>query len=458
MLNDSNQFSEREKDVVKLLLRGKSNKQIALDLGISTRTVEFHLSNIYAKLNVSSRTEVILKLAKGRLWESTGNSASDLLVNSTVDQIPGSTKNGFKSILWRSPVKKRYYHFGGLFVIILIAAMVIFNLPAPNSGSPKVIATNVSSTITSTAAVQISTEVASTPPVAVQPTNIVIPPHTVNGYTAAIESYHADISHIMFQVRVTGGDISFGDEHFYDRIGSQDIYDEYGNLINSSSGFGPAIEDPTLIQMGFEPVTHLIGNHLKGQLVFKINNAPAYNETLAQFSFDFDLPIYSEARFSPKQVITANGLEILLDSVTVTPTYMQVYLCFQQPTFAPWTMSGDSILQIGEQKATPHSSRLLFNSDVGGDKRGTSEPYWVPPVKNGTCMKYGFRIDSANPTSLTLTIPNLEDAWAGAPLFTTNQLAINYPGMSPKQAYSKYLEENGNVYKGPWVFTVELKP
>ena len=54
MLSDSNPFSERENDVIKLLLQGKSNKQIALDLGISTRTVEFHLSNIYAKLGVSS--------------------------------------------------------------------------------------------------------------------------------------------------------------------------------------------------------------------------------------------------------------------------------------------------------------------------------------------------------------------------------------------------------------------
>ena len=56
MYIDSNKFSKREKDVVRLLLRGKSNKQIALELGISNRTVEFHLSNIYAKLGVNSRT------------------------------------------------------------------------------------------------------------------------------------------------------------------------------------------------------------------------------------------------------------------------------------------------------------------------------------------------------------------------------------------------------------------
>ena len=68
---DINQFSEREKDVIKLLLQGKSNKQIALELSISNRTVEFHLGNIYAKLGVTSRTETFLKFSESNLWEST---------------------------------------------------------------------------------------------------------------------------------------------------------------------------------------------------------------------------------------------------------------------------------------------------------------------------------------------------------------------------------------------------
>lgn len=55
-------LSNREWDVLKLLLQGKSNKLIASSLGISARTVEFHLKNIYAKHQVSSRIELILKL------------------------------------------------------------------------------------------------------------------------------------------------------------------------------------------------------------------------------------------------------------------------------------------------------------------------------------------------------------------------------------------------------------
>jgi DNA-binding CsgD family transcriptional regulator len=64
MKPQSGNLSKREKDVVELLLQGKSNKQIALALGIAESTVEFHLKNIYTKLQVSSRTGAILKLGK----------------------------------------------------------------------------------------------------------------------------------------------------------------------------------------------------------------------------------------------------------------------------------------------------------------------------------------------------------------------------------------------------------
>jgi DNA-binding CsgD family transcriptional regulator len=55
-------LSKREQDVVALLLKGKSNKLIAYALGITERTVEFHLKNIYAKHQVNTRMELVLKL------------------------------------------------------------------------------------------------------------------------------------------------------------------------------------------------------------------------------------------------------------------------------------------------------------------------------------------------------------------------------------------------------------
>ena len=63
------QLSNREWDVVNLLREGKSNKMIASALGISERTVEFHLKNVYEKTQVGSRVELVLKLGESTVTE-----------------------------------------------------------------------------------------------------------------------------------------------------------------------------------------------------------------------------------------------------------------------------------------------------------------------------------------------------------------------------------------------------
>ena len=61
-------LSPREKDVIRLLVKGTSNLQIAHALSLEVQTVKVHLRNIFRKLEVSGRAEVISKvLEAGRL-------------------------------------------------------------------------------------------------------------------------------------------------------------------------------------------------------------------------------------------------------------------------------------------------------------------------------------------------------------------------------------------------------
>jgi DNA-binding NarL/FixJ family response regulator len=57
---DSDALSAREVEVLRLLVRGLSNKQIARALAISPRTVQHHTIHIYAKSGVKSRAGAAL--------------------------------------------------------------------------------------------------------------------------------------------------------------------------------------------------------------------------------------------------------------------------------------------------------------------------------------------------------------------------------------------------------------
>src|SRR5205085_10055913 len=52
-------ITERELEVVRLLSRGVQNKEIAARLGISERTVKFHVGCIMRKLGAGNRTEIV---------------------------------------------------------------------------------------------------------------------------------------------------------------------------------------------------------------------------------------------------------------------------------------------------------------------------------------------------------------------------------------------------------------
>jgi NarL family two-component system response regulator LiaR len=58
--NGLEQLTEREIEVLGLAARGMSNRDIAAELFISVRTVQTHLSNVFNKMGVGSRTEAVM--------------------------------------------------------------------------------------------------------------------------------------------------------------------------------------------------------------------------------------------------------------------------------------------------------------------------------------------------------------------------------------------------------------
>jgi DNA-binding NarL/FixJ family response regulator len=60
-------LTERELEVLSLVGRGRSNKEIATDLGITERTARTHVSNILGKLGLQSRTQAALYAVERKL-------------------------------------------------------------------------------------------------------------------------------------------------------------------------------------------------------------------------------------------------------------------------------------------------------------------------------------------------------------------------------------------------------
>ena len=60
-------LTPRQVELLRRVARGQTNRQVARDLGLSEGTVRKHLENIYARLEVNSRTEAVARMSAARL-------------------------------------------------------------------------------------------------------------------------------------------------------------------------------------------------------------------------------------------------------------------------------------------------------------------------------------------------------------------------------------------------------
>jgi DNA-binding NarL/FixJ family response regulator len=65
------QLTNREREVLSLIAQGRANKRIALELGISEKTVKAHVGHVLAKLGVTDRTQAaVLAVQHGLVTRS----------------------------------------------------------------------------------------------------------------------------------------------------------------------------------------------------------------------------------------------------------------------------------------------------------------------------------------------------------------------------------------------------
>ncbi len=114
-----NDLSKRELEILERVATGVTNQQIALDLDISVNTVKAHLRNIYAKLEVESRTEAVMVAIQQGLITVEGESTDGQ--NAFADDPESSSEQAADTPRAISRLKWWYV----LLCVAIVAALVV---------------------------------------------------------------------------------------------------------------------------------------------------------------------------------------------------------------------------------------------------------------------------------------------------------------------------------------------
>jgi DNA-binding CsgD family transcriptional regulator len=139
------ELSDREREILVLVATGASNKLIAQQLVISPNTVKVHLRNIFAKINVASRTEAALFAIREGLVQVNGEApvvaAEDDLLAAPAASLPDVVPGEIPVVVPQPPVVGRATPWAlwiafGLVAIALVGAGLWASTNRPPAATP----------------------------------------------------------------------------------------------------------------------------------------------------------------------------------------------------------------------------------------------------------------------------------------------------------------------------------
>jgi hypothetical protein len=311
------------------------------------------------------------------------------------------------------------------------------------------------------------------------------PPTTENissNSSITLEKAYVDIFRMVFVVSIKSPQTGLV-------VSSAALKDANGADLNTGVGITSQPDDPPgRYTIELEPISEFPSGQFKGELTVEIGSQFGSNSSQAEAHFALDVPVYPAYVTDPMQTVTANGVEMLLQRIKVTPSFTKAYLCFQKPTQADWGIGSMSTMQIGEDTGTLYDSRLLFDAPGMGNVPKNPEPDWTSPVQTGRCVTAGFTVGHhGKPEVLTLSIAELEQSapevipndqlqavrkkllaqgidmdlvtssgnggGGGGPVINSKPA-----GMTDDQVMQLFNEDMGYYYPGPWNFTVDINP
>ena len=175
---------------------------------------------------------------------------------------------------------------------------------------------------------------------------------TIGDLTATLNWAYADAQRVAFEV------------HFSNWKPEWSLYepkavDQNGNVLQLNFLGGPQQDDPATAVIIFSPEDSSIlsGQRVRMNVELPLVVAPEYENVLAAFHFDFDLPVYPETVLNAQQEINAHGISMRLERIQMTPSYTIAILCYDKPTHDPgsdWGIGWESKPGGGQSGSASH--------------------------------------------------------------------------------------------------------